>query len=327
MKSIRRGQRGTAVNDVQRRLHELGYDAPGFSEETGQQLFGEVTEKLIRDFQEDRGLRATGEVDDVTWQELVEASYRLGDRFLYLREPLFRGDDVREIQRYLNRLGFHAGREDGIFGQQTDQAVRAFQRNLGLPVDGIVGSSTIEYLLRLERAMKPTSVAAVHERIQDEVSLPLEGRKVFLDAGNHAFLKSSLFSTLRDLLIKERAQPFSLEPQESLPSEHERAYFANQQEAEVALSIHLLTDHQPVPLRTYYFAGKTYISPRGLRLAQLILNALSPLGYSDRVSQGKSFPLLRETRMTCVVVELPGLLSEEVSIAAAFVDALRQYFQ
>ena len=165
MDSIQRGQSGAAVIDVQRRLHDLGYDRPGFSEEAARRFYGEATQALVRVFQEERGLRTNGEVDDAAWQELVEASWRLGDRFLYLRVPLFRGDDVREVQRYLNSLGFHAGREDGIFGQDTDRGVRLFQENMGLPADGIVGSSTIEYLQRLRHAVKPTSVAEVKERI------------------------------------------------------------------------------------------------------------------------------------------------------------------
>ncbi len=326
MKVIKRGQSGAAVSDIQKRLHELGYDAPGFSEEINRQFFGEVTEKLVRLFQEERGLRANGEVDDSSWQELVEASYRLGDRFLYLRLPLFRGDDVREVQRYLNRLGFHAGREDGIFGEDTDRAVRNFQRNLGLPVDGIVGPSTIEYMTRLERAVKPTSVAAVHERILDEISLPLEGRKIFLDAGNSALLKTPLLHELFQYLRDEGALPIAVEAGDEPPSESQRAALANQEEAEVVVSIHLLPERNDLEAQVFYFAGKTYTSPRGKRLAQLFLESLEPLGYAQGQTLGKSFPLLRETRMPCVVVELYGLKAFPKDIARSMVEALRGYF-
>ncbi len=326
MNVIRRGQSGAAVSDVQRRLHDLGYDAPGFSDEISRQFYGEITEKLVRLFQEERGLRANGEVDDNSWQELVEASYRLGDRFLYLRVPPFRGDDVREVQRFLNRLGFHAGREDGIFGADTDRALRDFQRNLGLPVDGIVGPSTIEYITRLERAVKPTSVAAVHERILDEISLPLEGRKIFLDGGNPPLLETPLLQQVFQLLREEGALPVTAEVGEEFPSEHQRAALANQKEAEVVVSIYLLPEREDLSLQTFYFAGKTYTSPRGKRLAQLFLDSLASLGYVQSQAQGKSYPLLRETRMPCVVVELYGMKASYQEIARSMVEALRSYF-
>ena len=42
----------------------------------------------------------------------------------------------------LNTLGFLAGGLDGIFGMQTENAVRNYQRKVGLTVDGIVGCNT-----------------------------------------------------------------------------------------------------------------------------------------------------------------------------------------
>ena len=42
----------------------------------------------------------------------------------------------------LNTLGFKTGGLDGIFGAQTENAVRAYQQSRGLTVDGIVGCNT-----------------------------------------------------------------------------------------------------------------------------------------------------------------------------------------
>lgn len=324
MNSIQRGQSGAAVNDVQRRLHDLGYDRPGFSEETARRFYGEATQALVRVFQETRGLRTNGEVDDDAWQELVEASWRLGDRFVYLRVPLFRGDDVREVQRYLNSLGFHAGREDGIFGQDTDRAVRTFQENMGLPADGIVGSSTIEYLLRLRHAVKPTSVAEVKERILDAVSLTLAGRVVMLDAGNAETLECKLLESLTGSLSRGGASPLCSESEPPLAAEKDRAAFANLKQAEVVISVHLVPGN--ARLQAFYFAGRTYTSPRGQRLAQLIIDALAPLGFTNAAAGGRSFPLLRETRMTCVVLELPDKGTDAHALAEAMMEALRLYF-
>ena len=52
------------------------------------------------------------------------------------------GEGVKWVQWQLDRLGYAPGGIDGIFGVNTDKAVRAFQRAAGLAVDGIVGVNT-----------------------------------------------------------------------------------------------------------------------------------------------------------------------------------------
>lgn len=52
------------------------------------------------------------------------------------------GPDVQQVQSLLHRIGYNAGPVDSFFGQQTRQAVMAFQRDQGLYPDGIVGPAT-----------------------------------------------------------------------------------------------------------------------------------------------------------------------------------------
>lgn len=69
---------------------------------------------------------------------------------LTVRSSLIRygdkGDDVRAVQTALTFLGYSPGNVDGIFGQLTDEAVRRFQSDHGIAVDGIVGPDTIAAL-------------------------------------------------------------------------------------------------------------------------------------------------------------------------------------
>lgn len=57
-----------------------------------------------------------------------------------------RGDEVRQIQKKLKSLGLYSGSVDGIYGKGTQSAVKAFQKQTGLTVDGIAGKKTLLYL-------------------------------------------------------------------------------------------------------------------------------------------------------------------------------------
>ena len=55
-----------------------------------------------------------------------------------------RGDEVTQIQTKLKRWGYYNGNIDGIYGSQTQEAVKYFQRKNGLTVDGIAGPATLK---------------------------------------------------------------------------------------------------------------------------------------------------------------------------------------
>lgn len=55
-----------------------------------------------------------------------------------------RGEEVRTIQTKLKRWGYYKGNVDGIYGSQTLEAVKYFQRKNGLTVDGIAGTKTLQ---------------------------------------------------------------------------------------------------------------------------------------------------------------------------------------
>ena len=55
-----------------------------------------------------------------------------------------RGNEVTQIQTKLKQWGYYDGDIDGIFGLQTQKAVKKFQEKNGLAVDGIAGTRTLQ---------------------------------------------------------------------------------------------------------------------------------------------------------------------------------------
>src|SRR5665811_661604 len=93
MRHYRLGSSGASIRDIQVRLGALGFPCSG--DPAGE--FRVTTEAAVTSFQLDRGLPADGIVGQDTWRALYEAGYRLGDRLLYDRRPMFRGDDVGAV--------------------------------------------------------------------------------------------------------------------------------------------------------------------------------------------------------------------------------------
>ena len=354
MKLFRKGSSGREVRDIQGRLVAAEFlvdDCDDFR----RGYFGETTDRALRGFQQQRGLIADGIVGSDTWRSLVDASRSLGNRFLYLREPPLRGDDVADLQRRLNALGFYSGKEDGIFDDDAAVAVEQFQRNSGLPVDGIVGTRTVEALDRLLRVTKPSSVAPVRE---SEKGLPTGGitaRRVMLDAGHGyppdpgvtgpAGLRESdtaerIVELLGRKLVEHQAVVIYSRRRGEYLTEGGRASRANEQSVELVLSIHMNSSADPRAggASSYYFASGNYHSPYGYRLANHAQDELvSSLGFRDCRAHGRAFPLLRETRMPVVIIE-PAFITnpgEEAmlrdnsfidSVADAIFEATRKYF-
>ena len=81
-------------------------------------------------------------------RDRVTAAYELGERILKRRAA--KDSRVKRLQKRLACLGYDAGEPDGVFGAQTEAAVRGFQKisgaQFGLKVDGIVGNQTKEAL-------------------------------------------------------------------------------------------------------------------------------------------------------------------------------------
>ena len=135
--SIKRGDSGDSVKEVQTQLVALGFLA---SSADGK--FGSGTEQAVIDFQNANHLEPTGTIDKATYdailsansEEIVFSSVKRGDT----------GDSIKEIQKQLASLGYYTSSADGKFGVGTEQAVIDFQTANQIEASGIVDQETYQ---------------------------------------------------------------------------------------------------------------------------------------------------------------------------------------
>ena len=130
--------------------------------ELGEKSFGPSTATAVGRFRIDQDIPLGGEVDGATWSALVDACYKMGDRTLYLRLPNLHGNDVLELQRCLNILGFSCGKPDGCYGVYTESAVKQFQESQGMLADGMAFPDTFDAIERLHHVWAGKPAAGPH---------------------------------------------------------------------------------------------------------------------------------------------------------------------
>ena len=148
MKALSLNDIGAGVVDVQQRLVTLGI----LTDAQVSGTFDEDTQRGMQVFCQQLGMSFEGEVTEKIWSALVDESYQLGDRSLFLKMPYFHGNDVRQLQQALGALGFACGSEDAIFGAHTEAALRKFQFNMALDADGIAGANTYQAIQNLHHS-------------------------------------------------------------------------------------------------------------------------------------------------------------------------------
>lgn len=169
-RTLRPGDNGEDVRNVQVRLQALGYYAGSLDGR-----YGSGTEDAVKQFQLRNGLKADGKAGAATnaalfGQNAIAASATAapatsvitpapatGNANLFSGNytKLVRGDvssRVRTLQTALNKLGYNVGKVDAVYGAATESAVRLFQQIHGLSVDGKAGEKTLRKIESLFNA-------------------------------------------------------------------------------------------------------------------------------------------------------------------------------
>ena len=140
--SLRMGDSGSAVKDLQTKLKKLGY-----YDGTVDSTFGSGTYAAVRAFQKKYNLTADGVAGSETLKKL-DTAYKNADSDKddgSLRKGAT-GSAVKDLQTKLKKLGFYNASIDGDYGDTTVAAVKAFQKKYNLTADGVAGSETLKKL-------------------------------------------------------------------------------------------------------------------------------------------------------------------------------------
>lgn len=354
---FRLGDSGEAVAHIRGLVARLGL----LPEESGTpgQTFDEPLDRAVRAFQQQRGLHVDGVVGPLTYRSLDEARWRLGDRLLtHVPGSLLVGDDVLALQQRLLGLGFHVGRDDGIFGAQTEHGLREFQRNIGVPADGTCGPATLKALSRLTPRVQggqPNALRAEEHIRRAGPQLP--GKVVVIDAAEPLVedpaLAASAAAITQDLarrvegrLSATGVQAFLTHPggkhAAHTPTEAERAEFANRAGAHLCVSLDLDTspNADASGVATYFYGRDAHgvRSTAGERFAGLVQREIvARTDLVDLRTHAKTWDLLRHTTMPAVRVDVGYITSardaERLSepafrdvLAEAVVVAVQRYY-
>ena len=319
--------------------------------------YDEEVVAAVRMFQRQRGITEDGIVGPETFRRLEEARWRLGDRVLsYAAAHPTVGEDVTELQNRLNSMGFQSSREDGHLGPKTDQAIREFQRNTGLAVDGVCGPATFKALGQLQRTVGKQSANSVREKYAlPSLRTGIRGKLVMLDPSakdrlsglsdaSEAAIMASLASRVEGRLTALGTRVLMTrsvsEVPESSEAPEERAHYANDTGADLVLSLSLCCDPEhPAGIATYYYgqASGNHSVPGRLAANMILEGIASRTDVQVQSSHGRTWDILRLTRMPTVRVECGNVAHQEDlvrlkddrfmdALARAIAESIEQFF-
>lgn len=161
-----KGTTGKQVEELQEKLQNLSGVFPSLPIVVIDGYYGDITQNTVKKFQELNSLPVTGDVDDLTWDQMNYFLERRQNEIIIhkttddidLSNNVVRlgskGRYVSDLQQYLNiaaskNSNIPTVKVDGNFGKNTEQAVLQFQKEYGLNTDGVVGAITWDALYKV----------------------------------------------------------------------------------------------------------------------------------------------------------------------------------
>ena len=335
------GDRSTAIELISNTLLRLGFiTAPS-------DIFDEKLTQGIKAFQQERGLTATGIINEITARSLEEARFKLGDRVLsFNSSSVMRGDDVSNLQDRLIQMGFNCGKVDGIFGANTERAVQEFQKSVGIASDGKCGPATLISLMRLVKTVSGGAPNELRESVKHSVRSPALANKVIVidpswggeftgESANGVVESEIVFDLAQRLegrLIALGVNVVLTRSANNSPLEIDRIKVANSVNADlvIALKVDSYKNENANGVATYFYGrdDKGVRSVVGERFANLIQREIcARTDLLNCQTHAKSWDLLRLTVAPTIRIDL-GYLSNPKDAkrlaAAAFRDQLAE---
>lgn len=149
--TLQLGDKGEAISELQELLRE--HDYYDYGSITG--YFGPITKDAVLRFQRTYGLTEDGIVGPE-----AQAILNSGSIKYYALHEGDQGDDVKELQQRLKKLGYLTGSITGYYGDVTRTAVEVFQESNGLSVDGTAGKDTRGVLFSDDAVKADSAVTA-----------------------------------------------------------------------------------------------------------------------------------------------------------------------
>ncbi len=175
--TLEEGSSGEQVRNLQKRLKELGYYKGNVDGS-----FGEGTTAAVMAFQLRNNLTVDGKAGPATQRVLYGSKAAITYSALRMGDE---GQAVKNLQYTLYELGYYDGSIDGVYGQTTSDAVRAFQiQNKLTPVDGVAGSNTLAKMYSSD-AVPATAAAVDYDTVRpgDRGELVVEIQDCLMDMG------------------------------------------------------------------------------------------------------------------------------------------------
>lgn len=340
---LTRGDSGDSVLLISNTLQRIGLL------NSATNIFDEKVEEAIKAFQQRRGITATGVINAVTAKMLEEARWKLGDRVLSISTgPLMHGDDVTNLQTRLIEMGFNCGKVDGIYGANTEAAVKEFQKSAGILIDGKFGPTTLIALMRLVKTVSGGAPIHLRENTNHAQRGPALANKVIVidpswggeftgEVGFGAIESELMFDIAQRLegrLIALGVSVYLTRSAKNSPLENQRIQFANSMNPDlvIALKVDKYKNEKANGVATYYYGSTTHgvHSVIGERFANLVQREICARTQLQNCrTHPKSWDLLRLIKAPVVRIDCGYLSNQsdakslsEVSIREQIVESI-----